>query len=167
MAAGEWRRRVVETRGEGPYKGFVALSSILGVVLIVWGYASAAPVIVYTPPAWGHTLCVIVMAPALVLAIASGAPPGYIKRAVPNPLLVATMLWGAGHLVAVGDLAGVILFGAFLVWAIIDWAMQPASVPVAAPAARSDIIAVVAGLVVYALLVWRLHSWLFGVAPIP
>jgi uncharacterized membrane protein len=43
--------------------------------------------------------------------------------------------------------------------------MQPAVIPVAAPAARSDLIAIAAGVVIYVLLVWRLHMWLFGVAP--
>jgi uncharacterized membrane protein len=165
MAAPRWRRAVVNQRGEGPVKGLVALSSLIGIVLIVWGFASAGFVSVYAPPPWGPTLCAILMIPALVLAIASGAPPGYIKRAVVNPLLVATMLWAVGHLLALGDLASLILFGAFLLWSIVDWAMQPTGVSVRAPVGRSDIIAIVAGLVLYALLVWRLHGWLFGVAP--
>jgi len=166
MALPQWRRALIERRGEGPVKGIVALGSILGLVLIVWGFASAEPVILYAPPQWGPTLAAILMLPALILAIASGAPPGYIKRTVVNPLLLGTILWAVGHLLSIGDLAGVVLFGAFLVWSIVDWAMQPAGVAITAPAARSDAIAVVAGLVIYALLVWRLHIWLFGVAPL-
>ena len=79
MAAREWRRGVVERRGEGPLKGLVALSSIGGIVLIVWGFASADSVILYTPPPWGHTLCAILMAPALILAIASGESTGSVR----------------------------------------------------------------------------------------
>ena len=71
------------------------------------------------------------MIPALVLAIASGAPPGYIKRAVVNPLLLATILWAVGHLLALGDLASLVLFGAFLLWSVVDWVMQPAGVSIA------------------------------------
>ena len=107
------------------------------------------------------------MVPALVLAIASGAPPGYIKRAVANPLLIATILWATGHLLALGDLASLILFGAFLVWSAATLAMQPKGRVGSAPAVRADVIAIVVGLVLYALFVWRLHSWLFGVAPAP
>src|SRR5689334_2884956 len=82
MAAPRWRKAVIERRGEGAVKGVVAVSSLAGVVLIVWGYASADTVPVYAPPLWGASVCAILMVPALVLAIASGAPPGHIKRVV-------------------------------------------------------------------------------------
>jgi len=166
MAVPQGRRALIERGGEGPVKGIVALSSIVGLVLIVWGFASAEPVFLYAPPQWGPTLAAILMLPALILAVASGAPPGYIKRAVVNPLLLGTILWAVGHLLSIGDLAAVILFSAFLVWSVVDWVMQPAAAPVEAPAARSDLIAIVAGVILYVLLVWRLHIWLFGVAPL-
>ena len=166
MALPRWRSGFIGGRGEGPFKGMVALSSILGLVLIVWGFASSELVALYSPPAWGATVAAVLMAPALILAIASVAPPGYIKRAVVNPLLLATILWAGGHLLSNGDLAGVVLFGAFLVWSVIDWARQPAADPIPSPSSRSDVIAIAAGLVVYAALVWRLHLWLFGVPPL-
>jgi uncharacterized membrane protein len=165
MAVPQGRRALIERRGAGAVKGIVALSSIVGLVLLVWGFASTEPVILYAPPQWGRRLAAILVLPALILAVASVAPPGYIKRAVVNPLLLGTILWAVGHLLSIGDLAGVTLFGAFLVWSIVDWAMQPAVVPITAPAARSDAIAIVAGVVIYVLLVWRVHMWLFGVAP--
>jgi uncharacterized membrane protein len=81
-------------------------------------------------------------------------------------LLIGTILWAIGHLLALGDLASVFLFGGFLTWSIVDVVMQPTGVSIPNPAVRSDIIAVVVGLIVYALLVWRLHGWLFGVSPL-
>jgi uncharacterized membrane protein len=106
------------------------------------------------------------MVPALILAIASVAPAGHIKNTVVNPLLLATILWAAGHLLSNGDLAGVLLFGAFLAWSIIDWAVRPAGGPVPVPSPRSELIAIAGGLIVYVLLIWRLHIWLFGVPPL-
>src|SRR3954447_25681962 len=100
MAAPGWRQAVIGRRGEGPIRGAVALSSLLGIVLIVWGYASADSIFLYAPPQWGSTVCAIFMIPALILAIASGSPPGYIKRAVVHPLLIGTILWATGHLLA-------------------------------------------------------------------
>jgi len=44
--------------------------------------------------------------------------------------------------------------------------LQPAADPMPSPSSRSDVIAIAAGLVVYAVLVWRLHLWLFGVPPL-
>jgi uncharacterized membrane protein len=166
MALPRWRRDLIEGHGERPFKGIVAVSSILGLVLIIWGFASADLVILYSPPAWGAMVTAILMAPALILAVASGGPPGYIKRAVVNPLLLATILWAAGHLLSNGDLAGAVLFGAFLLWSIVNWALQPAHGPMPAPSPRADMMAIAAGVVVYALLIWRLHIWLFGVPPL-
>src|ERR1041384_1461025 len=119
MAAPGLRRAILDPRGEGAVKGIVAITSLAGIVLIVWGFAAADTVVLYSPPDWGHTLSAIIMAPALILAIASVAPPGYIKRAVVHPLLIATILWAVGHLLLVGDLAGAILFGVFLAWSIV------------------------------------------------
>ncbi len=123
-------------------------------------------VILYAPPAWGATVTAVVMAPAPVLAIASVGPPGYIKRAVANPLLLATILWAAGHLLSNGDLAGIVLFGAFLGWSIVNAAVQPSGATLPVPSPRADLIAIAVGLIVYALLVWRLHIWLFRVPPL-
>src|ERR1700730_3956461 len=88
MALPQGRMALIARHGTGAVKGIVALSSIVGLVLIVWGFASAAPVILYAPPSWGPTLNAILMLPALILTVASGAPPGYIKRTVVNPLLL-------------------------------------------------------------------------------
>jgi uncharacterized membrane protein len=142
MAAPRWRKGMVDRRGEGPFKGIVALSPMLGIVLIIWGFASSGAVTVYAPPRWGSTVAAILMVPALILAIASVAPAGHIKNAVVNPLLLATILWAAGHLLSNGDLAGVLLFGAFLAWSIIDWAVRPAGGPVPVPSPRSELIAI-------------------------
>jgi uncharacterized membrane protein len=85
-----------------------------------------------------------------------------------HPMLVAVKIWALAHLLANGDLASVLLFGTFLVWAVFDRISakrRAAPIPAAGPA-LNDVIAVVAGLVVYALFVWRLHELLFGVMPV-
>ena len=89
-----------------------------------------------------------------------------MKRAVVHPLLIGTVLWAVAHLFVNGDLAGVVLFGTFLVWAVVDLVLQPRRVPAPSPpAVRSDVLALVVGLGLYAVLIWRAHAWLFGVAP--
>jgi uncharacterized membrane protein len=82
-------------------------------------------------------------------------------------MLVAVKIWALAHRLANGDLASVRLFGTVLVWAVFDRISvmrRAAPIPAAGPA-LNDVIAVVAGLVVYALFVWRLHELLFGVMP--
>ena len=96
-------------------------------------------------------------------------PIGRIKRLVDHPLLTATMLWGLGHLFANGDLAGVVLFSAFLAWAVIDRLRQSANSFAATNVGMSgiwDIAAVFAGVALYAVLLAGLHFWLFGVSPL-
>jgi uncharacterized membrane protein len=156
--------------GDGPYKGLHSLVALIGFVLVVWGFslASADYVPVHSPPAGLRHLTMALVFVALVLAVASTLPPGRISRAVRHPLLVGTILWALGHLFVNGDLAGIVLFGAFLAWAVVDLATQavrPAPAPVAASAA-SDVAAVVVGAALYGLLLWRLHAWLFGVSPL-
>lgn len=98
----------------------------------------------------------------------ANAPTGRIKATVRHPMLLGVIFWSAGHLLANGDQASVSLFGAFLVWAILDLISalrrgEPAPVVVRP---RADVIAVVAGTVLWAVFVVFLHRVLFGVSPL-
>ena len=162
------RSRVVPRIGEGPYKGLYSLISIAGFALIIIGFGEvhADNSSVYIPLPALRYLAAILMIPALVLVTASFLPPGHMKRAVVHPLLIGTILWALAHLFVNGDLAGVVLFGTFLMWAVVDLVLQPRRVPAPSPSAvRSDVLALVVGLGLYAVLIWRAHAWLFGVAP--
>jgi uncharacterized membrane protein len=88
-----------------------------------------------------------------------------------HPMLWSVMLWSVGHLIANGSAADLVLFGAFLVWSVADLASSYArdrrnGVVYPAPELSATAGAVVAGVVVYALLVGGLHLWLFGVSPL-
>ena len=169
MMAPGWRDAAVAHYGEGPYKGAYSIVAIGGLVLIVWGFARTwnDPVFLYTPPGWGRHLVMALMAPALILAFASVFAAGGIKRYVGHPLLSATMLWAVGHILANGDLGGIVLFVAFLVWSVVDWMAQPAADRPARSAFNTwDIASVAVGLLFYVALIAGLHYWLFGVSPI-
>lgn len=171
IAAPEWRRAAVVRLGEGPYRGLYSLVSLVGLVLIIWGFdrASDAPVFLYTPPVWGRHLAMVLMIPALMLVFASVFPAKGIKGLVAHPLLTATGLWALSHLLANGDLAGVVLFGAFLGWAIVDRIAQsrgPQPGEASHGLGKWDLAAVLAGIALYVVLIAGLHYWLFGVSPI-
>lgn len=167
--APQWRREAVRRIGDGVYKGVYSFLSLAGFALIIWGFGHAAAEsgIAYVPPFGLRHATYALMLPALVLAVASVLPPGYIRRSVRHPLLIGTALWAFAHLLVNGEIAAVVLFGAFLGWAVIELAVQAtrSSPPLAAPAAIFDVAAVIAGLALYGLLVWRLHEWAFGVPP--
>jgi uncharacterized membrane protein len=170
-AAPDWRTAMVVRLGEGPYRGLYSLVSLAGLVLIVWGFGRAwqDPTFLYAPPTWGRHLAMALMIPALILVFSSVFPAAWIKRFVSHPLLAATMLWAVAHLFANGDLAGVVLFAAFFIWAVADRLMQPATAdPATVPGSpgRGDYAAIAVGLALYAALVGGLHFWLFGVSPV-
>jgi uncharacterized membrane protein len=154
---------------EKRWKGLYSLIAGLGFVLIILGWIAARPTApqVYDPPTWGRHAAMGLVWIAFVLLAGSNGPVGRIKATVRHPMLLGTIAWASGHLLANGDLASTILFGAFLAWAILDLISavnrrEPAPV-VTKPIA--DLIAVVAGTVLYAVFVGFLHRLLFGVSP--
>ena len=173
IVAEGWRQRQIAARGEGPWKGAVSVVSILGLVLIVWGYAMARadPVVLWQPPVWTRHLAVPLVAVAFVLIVAAYVPPGRIKAAVGHPMVLGVKVWAFAHLIANGTLADLVLFGAILAWAIADYASSrrrdraAGCVHVSGPA-KNDAIAVVVGLAIWAAFLFALHQWLFGVAPL-
>ncbi len=169
MVAPWWRDGMVERLGVGAWKGLYSIIAIAGFALIIIGFSRAVTEtgMVYVPPLGLRHLSFALMLPALVLAVASAIPPGHIRRITRHPLLIGTALWAFAHLLVNGDLAAVVLFGAFLAWAVIEIAAQPGSqrAPIVRPSGGYDIVAVVAGVVLYGALIWHLHEWAFGVTP--
>jgi len=174
IVASGWRAATVARLGEGPWKGIYSLVSAVGLVLIVVGFGMARrePVVLYTPPAALRHLALVVMLPVFPLLFAAYLP-GRIRAAAKHPFLVAVKLWAFAHLLANGTLADVLLFGAFLAWAVADRisvkrrpAAQTHEVPAAPARPMNDAIALVGGLVVYAVLVLWAHRWIVGVSPL-
>jgi uncharacterized membrane protein len=167
-----FRSRAVARFGEKPYKGIYSLLSIVGFVLLVWGYGVARqdPILVYAPPLWMRHLTLLLMLPVFPLLLAAYLP-GRIKAAVKHPMLAAVKAWAFAHLLANGMLADLLLFGGFLLWAVADRisvkrraVVRP--VPGPPPGKYNDLIAVVGGLALYAIFVFWLHTWLIGVPPL-
>ena len=174
IVAPGWRTATVARLGERPWKGLYSLASAAGLALIVVGYGLARrdPVVLYAPPAALRHLALVVMLPVFPLLFAAYLP-GRIRAAAKHPFLLAVKLWALAHLLANGMLADVLLFGSFLAWAVSDRisvkrrpAAQTHEVPAAPPGAANDAIALIGGLVVYAVFVFRAHRWLIGVSPL-
>jgi uncharacterized membrane protein len=163
-----WRNRMAAKLGERAWQGLYALVSVAGFVLIVWGYGLARnePVVLYVPPAWLHMVAVVLLVPVFPLLLAAYLP-GRIQAATRHPMLAATKLWAFAHLLANGMLADVLLFGAFLAWAVLDRISMKnrtqRPIPRLPPGRANDLIAVAGGLALYAAFVLWLHGWLIGV----
>ena len=165
------RQSVRDRIGEKPYPGLIALAILAALALIVMGWKAAPPASIgdflYAPPTWGRHATALLVLIAFVLFGASHGRNN-IRRLVRHPQLTAVLAWGVGHLLANGETRSVVLFGGLTVWAALEIVLinrreGPRTAPEAAPF-RKDAIAVVAGLVVYAVFAGA-HRWLFGVSP--
>jgi uncharacterized membrane protein len=171
IVADSWRNRVAERIGEWAWKVLYALGSILGLILIVWGYglARGESVDLYTPQLWLRQISLLLFVPVFPLLIAAYFP-GRIKAAVRHPMLLATQLWALAHLMSNGSLVNVILFGSFLLWAVLDFIslQQRHSRPLpGAPRSRyNDVLALILGICLYFAFIFRLHQLLLGISPV-
>jgi uncharacterized membrane protein len=172
----EVRARMVGALGSGPYSGLFALVSLVAFALIVLGYgqmqglARSNPEL-WVPPTWGRHATMLLMVPAMVLLVAAYVP-SRIRTAVRHPMLAGVTLWALGHLFANADLASVLLFGSFLVFAVYDMisaSQRGALGPLgsAQGSAAGDGAAIAGGLALYALLLLWGHRLLTGVPLVP
>ena len=167
-----WRTRQLARLGEGKWKGLYSVVSAVGLVLIVWGYglARAEPTILWMPPLWTRHVAALLTVPAFILIVAAYVPGNRIKAGLGHPMVAGVKVWAFAHLLANGTLAGVILFGAFLAWAMADFASarrrdrRAGTVYPAGTIAR-DAVAVIVGLIAWAAFAFYLHGWLIGVRP--
>jgi uncharacterized membrane protein len=166
----EQRAALIARIGEGPYKGLYSLVSIVGVALIVWGFAryrATGWIDVWYPPAWTRHVAALLIWPAAIFFVAPYSP-GRIKTALKHPMLVGTKLWAFAHLIANGDLGSIILFASILGWAVADRISlkrrtDPGAPPIPVGGVQKDIIAVVIGTVLYLALGFLFHPYVVGV----
>jgi len=163
-----WRDTVVARIGQAPWQAVYSVVAIAGLTLVVWGYGMArqSPTILYIPPSWLRDVAVLLMVPVFPLVFAAYLP-GRVKAVMKHPMLVATKLWAAAHLLANGSLADVLLFGSLLAWAVADRvsvkSRSPRDLPAAPPSRWNDPLAVFVGLSLYAGFLLGVHQWLIGV----
>lgn len=163
------RGQMVARWGERGWMLAYSLAAAVGLILIIMGYGAARETasLLYVPPAWGRAASGVLMLPVFPLLLATYLP-GRIQRGVRHPMLWGVVLWAVAHLLSNGSWADVILFGAFLLWAVADllsYLYRPAREIHRLPASPwNDIISIVAGLLLYGLFVLFLHRWVTGIS---
>ena len=171
-----FRSRIVSVTGEGSYKLVFSLVSLLGIVLIAWGFAhyrASGMIDVWEGSVSPKTLGVLkhitiaLMLPAVILFVASYLR-GRIYTTLKHPMLAGVKLWAAAHLLANGDLGSIILFGSFLGWAVFDRISlkrrsDAGGPPIPVGGWGNDLIAVAVGIVVYVALAFAFHPVVIGV----
>lgn len=173
-----WRTQKLAQWGEKFYKGMYSVASLVGFVLMVYGFSKIrwdSPLL-WVPPVGMRHLAALLMLPSLVLLVASQVPHNAIKAKLRHPMVLAVKVWALAHLLANGKLVDVVLFGAFLVWAVLNFrasrqrdrqAVPDSSDGQVAPVDTSNTARVVLiGVAVWAILLFGGHTWLFAVSPL-
>ncbi|MBC7597734.1 MAG: NnrU family protein [Polaromonas sp.] len=173
IVANGWRSDMIGRFGEMPWKAAYAALSIAGFVLIVWGFGLARqqPVQLWMPPRGMRHLASLLTLIAFVLLAATYVPRNAIKARLHHPMVLSVKVWALAHLLSNGNLAHVILFGAFLVWAALSFRAARARDRVAgtvypAGTAAGTGMTVVVGVAAWALFAFWAHGALIGVRPI-
>ena len=109
-------------------------------------------------------------AAAFVLVAAAYVPGNRIRAVVGHPMVAGVKAWAVAHLLANGTLADVVLFGAFLAWAVLDFRAARRRDRAAGrvpgrggPAGDGLVVAI--GLGAWAAFAFWLHGALIGVRP--
>lgn len=167
-----WRARMIARWGAGSWKAVYSLLSVAGFVLLVWGFGLARQqaVLLYLPPPWLKHLNALFTLAAFVLVVAAYVPRNHVKAAIGHPMLAGVKLWAFGHLLATGFLHDVVLFGAFLLWAVVDFVVsrrRDRRTGVAYPAGTwlGDLVTLLVGVGAWAAFAFWLHARWFGVSP--
>jgi uncharacterized membrane protein len=171
------RTRLIEQYSLNTFKLTYTVVSFLGLALIVYGYGQTRidPVFLWHPPVFTRHLAFALVAIAFIVLAATYVPNNAIKLRLGHPMYASIKIWAFAHLLANGRLGDVVLFGAFLVWAVIgfvscrrrDRLMQAgkqnaqASVSSSMPA---TLMTIVIGLVAYIVFAIWLHKMLIGVS---
>ncbi len=161
------RAGLVARHGDRRYRAAFSAIAGIGLALIVVGFARAERIALFAPSPAAIAAAPWAMAISMILFAAANLK-GHLRRAIGHPMLAGTILWSGVHLFANGDVAGTLLFGGFLAWAVVDLASAIARRAVKAfePRVAHDAIAIAGGLAVFAAIAF-LHRPLFGVRVVP
>jgi uncharacterized membrane protein len=155
--------------GEGPYRGIYAFLSLLGIALVAWGYSIVsngpeAGELAYIPLApMRHVTMLLVLLAFVCIGAAHGR--GYLKLWLRNPMSIGVALWATGHLLSNGRYYDVLIFGILLLLALFDITLSTArgKVPTHLPRLRSDVIAVIVGIVLFVIFLFGFHPYVLRV----
>ena len=162
-AAPSVKAAVIEQVGAKAYGPVFGVVSIVALALIVFGWRMSAFVPVYEPASWGrYANYGLTLVAFLCLGIFLFR--GSLRQTLRFPMGLAVLFWGTGHLLANGDLAGLILFGGLMTYAAFHIVLGLAQGIRPTPEVRGghDLLSLLAGVALYGVMT-QLHPVLTGV----
>jgi uncharacterized membrane protein len=168
-----WRSSMIARLGPMSWKGLYAAVSILGFIVLVTGFRMARrdTMVLYSTPPWMAHVTALLMVFAMVLFVAAYIPKNWFKAKFHHPQVLSVKTWAVAHLLSNGEAANLLLFGAFLLWAVLSFSAarrrDRANGTVYPPGnAIGTTVTVAAGLVAWSVFALLLHGPLIGVRPL-
>ncbi|MBB5203063.1 putative membrane protein [Inhella inkyongensis] len=172
LFAEPWRQARMAAWGEKGWKGRYSLVVGVGFALLLWGFAGVRheQAALFTLPAGlglgMRHLMALLMLPACWLIVAYHLPRSHFKVRLGHPMLLATKLWAFAHLLVNHKPVELLLFGSFLLWAVLDFRAarrRPAAAP-QSPSWLQTGMALVGGTAFYGAFALWLHPLWLGVS---
>lgn len=167
-----WRGAQLARLGEKGWKGLYSVVSLVGFVLLVWGYGVARqePVPLWTPSIGMRHVASLLTLVSFIFLAAAYVPRNAIKARLGHPMTLGVKVWALGHLLANHTLADLLLFGGFLVWSVLCFRAARARDRAAgtmrpAGTAAGTALTVVVGVGAWVAFALWLHGPLIGVRP--
>lgn len=167
-----WRARTIASVGDKTWKVAYSVVSLIGFGLIIWGYGLARQqlVMVLSPPMGMRHMNSLFTLLAFILLVAAYVPRNQIKAKLHHPMVLGVKLWAFGHLLSTGTLASMVLFGAFLLWAVLDFRaarQRDRALGTVYPPGTlvGTLVTVIVGAVAWAVFAFWLHAAWIGVVP--
>ena len=167
------RTSLIASLGESGWKIAYSVASIVTLVILIYGFGQARDMTpIWSPPFWMSHITILLMLFAMICLVASLLPAGHIAARTKHPMVLSVKIWALAHLLSNGDGAAILLFAAFLAWGVIlrislkrrERAGEITLRPFVS--AKYDLYAIIIGVIVWALIIWKLHAWIIGVSPL-
>lgn len=166
------RTAFITKYGQGVYKSLYTLLALAGFGLIIWGYSLSrvSTPELWWPAVWLRHMAALLMVFSMVFLVSAYLPGNRIKAAVGHPMLISVKIWSIAHLLTNGRLADMLLFGTFLVWAVLAFRAarqrdRLANLRYPIKGWPVDTLTVLLGLSLWGIFAFYLHTWLIGVRP--
>jgi uncharacterized membrane protein len=167
-----FRTSTIAKIGLNPWKGIYTVLSLVGFALIVHGYGQTRIEggFLWNPPRWTNHVTALLTLFSFIFVAAAYVPGTRIKARLGHPMVMGVKVWAFAHLLSNGRVGDMVLFGAFLAWAVADYISarrrdRAAGTVYVTLGVSRDIIAIAGGLVAYVAFAFWLHFWLIGVKP--
>ena len=170
--AESWRNHMIDRIGEVKWKGLYTIVSLLGFIIMVIGYGQARQdtVVLWQPNAFLIYIALALNLVAFIFLAGSSPSNNAIRLKLKHPMILGVKVWALAHLISNGTLVDLILFGAFLIWAVLDFRSarkRPVRMPQQAQiSSKATVIAIASGVILWVAFIFGLHQYLIGVSPL-